>query len=73
MVRLIVEKTFQDNKLYIEGFCTSQDTKPTSGIITGSMKLIHHCQDLGMQIFSCNSEVGLLAKQLKAMVAEFNG
>ena len=44
-----------------------------SGIITGSMKLIHHCQDLGMQIFSCNSEVGLLAKQLKAMVAEFNG
>ena len=36
MVRLIVEKTFQDNKLYIEGFCTSQDTKPTSGIITGS-------------------------------------
>ena len=46
--------------------------KPT-GIITGDMKLIHHCQDLGMQIFSCNSEVGLLAKQLKAMVAEFNG
>ena len=36
MVRLVVEKTFQDNKLYIEGFCTSQDTKPTSGIITGS-------------------------------------
>ena len=46
--------------------------KPT-GIITGDMKLIHHCEDLGMQIFSCNSEVGLLAKQLKAMVAEFNG
>ena len=36
MVRLIVEKTFQDNKLYIEGFCTSLDTKPISGIITGS-------------------------------------
>ena len=36
MVRLVVEKTFQDNKLYIEGFCTSLDTKPTSGIITGS-------------------------------------
>ena len=36
MVRLIVEKTFQDNKLYIEGFCISLDTKPTSGIITGS-------------------------------------
>jgi len=43
-----------------------------SGIITGNMKLIHHCEELGMQIFSCNSEVGLLAKQLKAMVAEFN-
>jgi hypothetical protein len=36
MVRLIVEKTFQENKLYIKGFCTSQDTKPTSGIVTGS-------------------------------------
>jgi hypothetical protein len=24
MVRFIVEKTFQENKLYIEGFCTSQ-------------------------------------------------
>ena len=36
MVRLTVERTFQDNKMYVEGFCTSQDTKPTSGIITGS-------------------------------------
>jgi hypothetical protein len=36
MVRFTIEKTFQENKLYIEGFCTSQDTKPTSGIITGS-------------------------------------
>jgi hypothetical protein len=36
MVRFIVEKTFQENKLYIEGFCTSQDSKPISGIITGS-------------------------------------
>ncbi len=45
--------------------------KPT-GIITGNMKLIHHCEELGMQIFSCNSEVGLLSKQIKAMVKEFN-
>ena len=44
-----------------------------SGIITGSMKLIHHCQELGMQIFSCNSEVGLLAKAIKGMVKEFAG
>ena len=36
MLRLTVERTFQDNKMYVEGFCTSQDTKPTSGIITGS-------------------------------------
>ncbi|MBQ1779803.1 MAG: hypothetical protein IIZ93_16740 [Acidaminococcaceae bacterium] len=36
MVRLTVERTFQDNKMYVEGFCTSQDTKPTSGIVTGS-------------------------------------
>lgn len=45
--------------------------KPT-GIITGNMQLIKHCEELGMQLFSCNSEVGLLAKQIKAMVAEFN-
>jgi hypothetical protein len=36
MIRLTVEKTFQENKLYVEGFCTSQDNKPTSGIVTGS-------------------------------------
>ena len=36
MIRLTVEKTFQENKLYVEGFCTSQDTKPNSGIVTGS-------------------------------------
>jgi hypothetical protein len=36
MVRLTVEKTFQGDKLYVEGFCTSQDSKPTSGIVTGS-------------------------------------
>lgn len=43
-----------------------------SGIITGNMKLIKHCKSLGMQLFSCNSEVGLLAKQIKTMVSDFN-
>lgn len=43
-----------------------------SGIITGNMKLIKHCESLGMQLFSCNSEVGLLAKQIKTMVSDFN-
>lgn len=44
--------------------------KPT-GIITGNMSLIKHCESLGMQLFSCNSEVGLLAKQIKSMVQDF--
>lgn len=44
--------------------------KPT-GIITGNMPLIRHCEALGMQLFSCNSEVGLLAKQIKSMIADF--
>ena len=44
--------------------------KPT-GIITGNMPLIRHCEALVMQLFSCNSEVGLLAKQIKSMIADF--
>lgn len=43
-----------------------------AGIITGNMKLIHHCEKLGMQLFSCNSEVGLLAKQIKSMIVDFD-
>ena len=41
-----------------------------SGIITGNTRLIKFCEEQGMRIFSCNSEVGLLAKQIKATVAE---
>lgn len=44
--------------------------KPT-GIITGNMTLIKHCEALGMRLFSCNSEVGLLAKQIKSMISDF--
>lgn len=37
MLRITTEQTFtEDGKKYIEGFCLSTDTKPTTGIITGS-------------------------------------
>lgn len=39
MVRIIVENTFTEDKKYIEAAGLSTDTKPTSGIITGSLFL----------------------------------
>lgn len=53
----------------VAGSC--QEAGKPSGIITSSMSLIHCCQAMGMRIFSCNSEVGLLAQGLKAMRREY--
>lgn len=39
MVRKIVDSAFVDDKNYVELACLSTDTKPTSGIITGSLAL----------------------------------
>jgi hypothetical protein len=39
MIRNTVENTFVDGKKYIEASGLSTDTKPTSGIITGSLFL----------------------------------
>lgn len=39
MMRIIKEETFQEGKKYIEGACIHDDTKPTSGIVTGSLML----------------------------------
>lgn len=36
MLRLIVDKQFDSGARYIEGYALSTDTKPTTGIITGS-------------------------------------
>lgn len=37
MVRITVENNFVNDKRYIEAFGLSTDTKPTEGIITGSV------------------------------------
>lgn len=36
MIRLIVDRAFDNNLNYVEGFCLSSDTKPTTGLVTGS-------------------------------------
>ena len=37
MIRAIVERAFTPEKNYVELFGLSTDTKPTSGIVTGSV------------------------------------
>ena len=39
MIRIIVEQAFTPDKNYIEASGLSTDTKPTDGIITGSLFL----------------------------------
>ena len=39
MVRKLVENKFDTEKSYVEIACTSTDTKPVSGIVTGSLAL----------------------------------
>lgn len=39
MVRIIVDQAFTEDKKYIEASGLSTDTKPTEGIITGSLFL----------------------------------
>lgn len=39
MVRIIVERTYNNNLKYIEAAGLSTDTKPTGGIVTGSLFL----------------------------------
>ena len=36
MIRILYERVIADGLKYIEGACVSDDTKPTTGIITGS-------------------------------------
>ena len=36
MVRILQERIYDGNKRYVELFCLSKDTKPTSGLVTGS-------------------------------------
>lgn len=37
MIRILKEETFQDGKKYIEAAGVHADSKPTTGIITGSV------------------------------------
>ena len=39
MIRKIVENNFADGKAYVELACLSTDSKPTGGMITGSLAL----------------------------------
>ena len=39
MVRILVDKIYQDNKHYIEGAGLSTDSKPADNVITGSLFL----------------------------------
>lgn len=39
MVRKLVEQAFTGSKKYVEIACLSTDSKPTTGIITGSLAL----------------------------------
>ena len=36
MIRILNQRVVADGKLYIEGACVHEDTKPTTGIVTGS-------------------------------------
>lgn len=36
MVRILVERLITENLKYIEGACVKSDSKPTTGIVTGS-------------------------------------
>ena len=36
MIRILEERIFEGGLKYIEGACVHDDTKPTTGIITGS-------------------------------------
>ena len=39
MVRIIVDRIIEGNLHYIEGDCLSTDTKPASGLVTGSVMI----------------------------------
>lgn len=39
MVRYLVEQSFTESKKYVEIACVSTDTKPVSGLVTGSLAL----------------------------------
>ena len=39
MIRKLVENAFTDGKKYVEIACLSTDTKPTGGMVTGSLAM----------------------------------
>lgn len=39
MIRTLVEQIHEGNKKYVEIACTPSDSKPTAGIITGSVAI----------------------------------
>ncbi len=41
------------------------------GIISGSMPLLKNCREMGMTVFSCSSEIGLIISGAKGIVNQF--
>lgn len=39
MIRTLIERIIVGNKSYVELACLSTDTKPTTGVVTGSLAL----------------------------------
>ena len=53
----------------IAGVC--REAGKISGAISSDMAYLKWCRSEGMRLFSCNSEVGLLAQRVKSMMGEF--
>lgn len=49
-----------------------QKARKPSGVISSDMAYLKWCRSEGMRIFSCNSEVGLLAQRIKSVMSEFS-
>ena len=37
MIRILEQRPFEDGKMYIRGACVNDDSKPTTGLVTGSV------------------------------------
>lgn len=49
----------------------AKEAGKSSGIITSNISFLHKCMDKGMNLFSCNSEVGMMLKAAKGIVKDF--
>lgn len=50
---------------------SARKAKKPCGIVASNIGFLHKCKDMGMTIFSCNSEVGMIKSASKKIVKEF--